>query len=507
MRFHRLLLPAIALLVLAPRALATWSLVVMNTRTGEVGVASATCIANLNLQKYVPLIIVGEGAAAAQSAIDSSVINRSRIWEATLAGHDPQEILDLLASADGGHQSRQYGLVNRFGPPVTFTGSQAGQAHFGVAGQVGEYVYAIQGNVLTDAAVILAAEQAFRDSPGDMAERLMQGMQAARALGGDGRCSCSNTAPTSCGAPPAGFTHSAYIGFVIVARPGDVDGTCPTTQGCATGDYYLDLNFRGSALTLDPVEALQNLYDPWRAGLHGVPDHMLSRVHASATQLRADDAFTSHVQVELVDAFGQDLTQPVQFIEVLQNHGPPIANVINIVDHLDGTYSFDLEATSIAGEAVYQVAAVLNNGDRIQITPNLHIASTPPGELHLAQDSYSAQNGPALALSVYRPTADAGNLYRMLGSLSGTSPGTQIGGTLVPLNQDSLLNYTLAWPGGSPFQGNLGILDAQGFASATFDLPPGRLNAFVGQTISFAAVIRTPQGLQATEARSILIEP
>ncbi len=256
MRFPKSLMSALAFLILAPQALATWSIVVMNTRTGEVGVASATCIANLNLARYVPLILVGEGAAAAQSAIDTSAINRGRIWNAMLAGEPPQVILDLLEAADGWHQTRQYGIVNRFGAPVTFTGTQAGQAHFGVAGSVGDYTYAIQGNVLTDPAVILAAEQAFRSSPGDMAERIMQGMQAARALGGDGRCSCSPSAPTSCGAPPASFTHSAYIGVVIVARPGDTDGTCPAAVGCAGGEYYLNLNFRGNAGTLDPVEAL-----------------------------------------------------------------------------------------------------------------------------------------------------------------------------------------------------------------------------------------------------------
>ncbi|MDF1836302.1 MAG: DUF1028 domain-containing protein [Planctomycetota bacterium] len=507
MRFAKLLLPTLALLILAPRALATWSLVVMDMRTGEIGVASATCIPTQNLKKYVPLIIVGEGAAAAQSFIDTSAVNRNRIWAALLNGDDPQTILDQLAGADSGHQTRQYGLVNRFGPPLTFTGNQAGQAHFGVAGQVGHYQYAIQGNVLTDASVILAAEQAFRNSPGDMAERLMQGMQAARALGGDGRCSCSNSAPTSCGAPPVSFTHSAYIGFLIVARPGDTDGICHSSVGCASGEYYLDLNFRGSASTEDPVEALQNLYDPWRAGLHGVPDHMLSRVHASATRLRADDTFLSHVRVELVDAFGQDLTQPVQFLEVTQSHGPPIANVINLIDHLDGTYSFDLEATPTAGDGEFLITAVTNSGDRIQISPGLTISSSLPGDLHLAQDRFSALNGPALAISVHRPTADAGRLYRVLGSLSGTTPGTMLGGTTVPLNQDGLFQYTMSWPGGAPFQDNLGTLDTQGFASASLDLPPGRLNAFIGQTISFAAVVRTPQGLVATESRSVLIEP
>ena len=47
------------LLILASPELATWSLVVLNTRTGEVCVASATCLGNkFPLKLWLPVIVV-----------------------------------------------------------------------------------------------------------------------------------------------------------------------------------------------------------------------------------------------------------------------------------------------------------------------------------------------------------------------------------------------------------------------------------------------------------------
>ena len=102
--------------------------------------------------------------------------------------------------------------------------------------------------------------------------------EAARALGGDGRCSCTVGAPTSCGVPPPNFTKSAHVGFIVLARIGDVDGVCNPTVGCSSGRYYLNLNVIGSNRAPDPVLTLQADYALWRAALAGRPD----QVHSTA---------------------------------------------------------------------------------------------------------------------------------------------------------------------------------------------------------------------------------
>ena len=75
------LLVAVAFLVEPVQA--TWSIVILNTRTREVAVGSATCITNTDLKLMVPLVLVGEGAAAAQAGVSSVASNRRRIWTAS----------------------------------------------------------------------------------------------------------------------------------------------------------------------------------------------------------------------------------------------------------------------------------------------------------------------------------------------------------------------------------------------------------------------------------------
>jgi len=208
-------------------AKATWSIILVNVRTGEVAAGSATCLTGFDLKANTPVLLTGIGAVTAQSFVDTTGQNRVFARDQLLLGTDPQEILNRLAQFDSGHQTRQYGIVDTLGRAATFSGAQASQWKGGVTGSFmspeGEIAYAIQGNILTGAPVVLEAEQAVINTPGDLAEKMMAGMEAARVFGGDGRCSCPGN-PTGCGAPPPNFTKSAHIAYMLIARAGDENG-------------------------------------------------------------------------------------------------------------------------------------------------------------------------------------------------------------------------------------------------------------------------------------------
>ena len=219
----------------AGQASATWSILLVDLRTGEIAIGSATCLANFDLRANTPVLIPGVGGAAAQSFVDTTGQNRTLIRDGLAEGLTTEQILANLSSFDPGHQSRQYGIVSVHGGVTTFTGTGAGEYRGGVTGVLvgagiggGDIAYAIQGNVLTGDPVISQALAAVTNTPGDLAEKLMAGMEAARAMGGDGRCSCMTGAPTACGSPPASFEKSAHIGYMLVARAGDVEGCAPT---------------------------------------------------------------------------------------------------------------------------------------------------------------------------------------------------------------------------------------------------------------------------------------
>jgi hypothetical protein len=213
---------AAALLTAAGSARATWSILLVDTRTGEIALGSATCLTGFDLRANTPVIITGVGAATAQSFVDSSGRNRVRIRDGLAMGLSPAEILADLSTFDPGHQTRQYGIVDTTGMAATFSGTGAGAWAGGTTGEIDGIVYAVQGNLLTGPAVVDDAVAAIIATPGDLAEKLMAGMEAAQARGGDARCSCSPL-PIPCGTPPAGFLKSADIGYMMIARTGDVD--------------------------------------------------------------------------------------------------------------------------------------------------------------------------------------------------------------------------------------------------------------------------------------------
>jgi hypothetical protein len=100
--------------------------------------------------------------------------------------------------------------------------------------------------------------------------------------------------------------------------------------------------------------------------------------------------------------------------------------------------------------------------------------------------SLSAGGAHELALSA--PGARAGDLYVVLGSASGTKPGTPIGGLPLPLNYDPYTRVSAALANAPPFVAFVGFLDAAGEATARFELPPGIDPALAGLTLDHAFV-------------------
>lgn len=219
---------------LTGRAAATWSILIADTRTGEIVLGSATCLTGFDLRAGTPVIVTGVGAATAQSFVDSTGQNRVFIRDGLLAGTDPDQILAGLATFDTGHQTRQYGIVDTAGRAATFSGTSAGNWAGGVTGQAGDLVYAVQGNLLTGPNVVDDAVDALLTTEGDLPAKLMAAMEAARAAGGDGRCSCPGSNPTGCGSPPPSFEKSSHIAYVMGARAGDTDA-CTTIQRVEPG--------------------------------------------------------------------------------------------------------------------------------------------------------------------------------------------------------------------------------------------------------------------------------
>ncbi len=337
---------------------ATWSIVIADSETKEVAVGTVTCLTSYDLLAIVPVVVVGQGGAAVQASGDFNGIRRPIIFEHLILGTPPEEILAILAGISG-HQSRQYGIADTLGRTVTFTGSSCYQWAGGVVGADGTMVYAIQGNILAGDCVVPAIERAVLETEGDIPEKLMAGMQAARQTGGDGRCSCSPSNPTGCGCPPSSFDKAGHIGGMIVARIGDTDDPVCNAGGCADGDYFMRLNVPfQNAGSPDPVTQLQELFDVWRTELIGRPDAIQSVVAFDPETIPPNGTATTTMHITLLDWRGEPIEVGVQDLTV--EHAPAsdaISSIGDVADHGGGVFSVAITAGSSPGTDRFTVRA------------------------------------------------------------------------------------------------------------------------------------------------------
>lgn len=101
--------------------------------------------------------------------------------------------------------------------------------------------------------------------------------------------------------------------------------------------------------------------------------------------------------------------------------------------------------------------------------------------------SVSLSAGGTQALAIDAGHLRASEVYFMLGSASGTSPGLPLpGGLVLPLVVDDYFDLTLAAPNTVPVLDSLGLLSAAGSAGASFVVPPLTDPALAGLLVHHA---------------------
>lgn len=158
---------------------ATFSIAAYDTETGEMGIAVASKVPFVGHD--VPWAAAGIGAIATQAWVNQAYGPDGLSLLA--AGYPADQVLDSLISADEESAQRQVGIVDAAGLAVTFTGAETMDWAGGLTGPG----YAIQGNILTDSGVVIAMEEAYLDSYGPLAERLLVALRAGDEAGGDSR--------------------------------------------------------------------------------------------------------------------------------------------------------------------------------------------------------------------------------------------------------------------------------------------------------------------------------
>lgn len=166
----------------------TYSIIGVNTATGELGGAGASCLEGGDV--YVIYGgIPGRGVVHAQARY-STVAQRQAV-ELLAQGYAPAEIVSAITQKDYDPDAavRQYGILDVLGNSAGFTGEETTPYAEDRQGQSGTFSYSVQGNILTSARVLDQAASAFETSGCDLAERLMAALEAGAEGGeGDSRC-------------------------------------------------------------------------------------------------------------------------------------------------------------------------------------------------------------------------------------------------------------------------------------------------------------------------------
>ena len=182
-RSRSLFVPAMLAFLLtalsAGMAQATFSIVAYDSVTQEVGVAVQSKY--FSVGTAVPWALAGAGAIATQANVNVSLGPKALALLKT--GMPASEVMKALAATDSLWAGRQVGIVDARGGAASWTGSRALDWAGGETGPG----FACQGNILAGPAVVANMAKAFRETPGELAERMIAALEAAQAAGGDKR--------------------------------------------------------------------------------------------------------------------------------------------------------------------------------------------------------------------------------------------------------------------------------------------------------------------------------
>ncbi|MDG2223020.1 MAG: DUF1028 domain-containing protein [Rubripirellula sp.] len=161
---------------------ATFSIVAVDPATGECGAAVASKYPAVG--KVVPYVRAGVGAFCTQHWHNPSWGERA--LDLLEAGHGSEEVLGILLADDARRGKRQLAIIDMQGRAANRNPTNADAAGEYWGAMSGKF-FSCQGNTLTGRQVVVAMAEAFEETDGSLADRLLAALLAADQEGGDHR--------------------------------------------------------------------------------------------------------------------------------------------------------------------------------------------------------------------------------------------------------------------------------------------------------------------------------
>ncbi len=232
-RIKFIFLTTLLLLGIGIKAFATWSIIVIDPKTKQIGIAGASCT---NSVYGIGAIIPGKGAIVVQAMSNNNAWRKG--LEMILADASPDEILKAIRNPEYDPEHQQYAIitVKYWNTPLTYTGT--GTTAF--KGTLTEKGISVQGNTLTSDAEIKAVMDAAKMAKKKhlpIEDILMLALEAGAQHGGDKRC---------------GDTKASSAFLTVAKQEDDRDNP------------YLNLIIYGKDKNSNAVVALRKKFNDWK---------------------------------------------------------------------------------------------------------------------------------------------------------------------------------------------------------------------------------------------------
>lgn len=205
----------LCIVVFYVQSFATWSIIIIDPKTKEIGIAGASCTSNCS---GIGSIVPSNGAIIVQAMSNFNAHDMGR--KAIIAGHPIEGILDALRESRFDPEHQQYAIMTlRQMNPVTYTGDST----IFYNGALTANGISVQGNLLSNEnvlkAIFDAVVQAQKDSL-SIHEILMQALEAGSEAGGDKRCGEQRAQSAFIKvAKPEDNAETPYLNLFITGRP------------------------------------------------------------------------------------------------------------------------------------------------------------------------------------------------------------------------------------------------------------------------------------------------
>ena len=262
----------------------TFSIVAIDSLTGEVGSAGASCVdmftTGISTNDFLGQLIPDLGAINTQAWYIPS--NQTNATNRMNMGDTPSQIIDWLVVNDvqSTPELRQYGIVamvNGSPQAAAYTGTSTDNYKNHIIGDN----YSIQGNILLGQEVLDSMEARFMNESGDLTCKLMAALQGANMAGADTRCSGNGT--------------SSLFAFIKVAQPTDMFGS---------PSFNISVRTHSNS-NIEPIDSLQIMFD----------------ISHNCSSLNISENHSLRELIKVTDLFGRETKQTNQPLFYIYDDG------------------------------------------------------------------------------------------------------------------------------------------------------------------------------------------